>query len=117
MSEVKAQERQVKYTVLARYGAMRSIGLFSTTIKKLRFGDKCILRSTRGTEWGEVTSEPKHVEDGSLDPRRETHPMRPGELGRPAQEPHRQVLALHDDRVALRVSHKAMDPNTRDSRR
>ncbi len=47
----------MKYTVLARYSAMRTIGTFSTTIKNLRFGHKCILRTGRGTEWGEVTSD------------------------------------------------------------
>jgi len=53
----------MKYIVLARYGSMRTIGTFSTTIKNLRFGDKCILRSSRGTEWGEITSEPKRSDE------------------------------------------------------
>jgi cell fate regulator YaaT (PSP1 superfamily) len=46
----------MNYSVLARYGAMRSIGTFSSTIKNLRLGDKVILHSSRGTEWGEVLS-------------------------------------------------------------
>ena len=53
----------MKYIVLARYGSMRTIGTFLTTIKKLRFGDKCILRSNRGTEWGEITSEPRRADE------------------------------------------------------
>ena len=60
----------MKYLVLARYGSMRTIGTFATTIKKLRFGDKCIIRTSRGTEWAEITSEPRHVDD-------EPSPQRP----------------------------------------
>ena len=36
---------------------MHQIGTFSTQIKNLSFSEKCILRSERGTEWGEVISE------------------------------------------------------------
>jgi cell fate regulator YaaT (PSP1 superfamily) len=46
----------MKYSVLARFGAMRGIGVFSSNIKNLRLGDKVILRSSRGTEWGEILS-------------------------------------------------------------
>ena len=53
----------MKFTVLARYGAMRTIGSFSTDIKNLRHGDRCIVRSNRGTEWGEVLSPPERNEE------------------------------------------------------
>ena len=62
----------MKYTVLTRYGAMRSIGGFATDIKNLRLGDRCIVRSERGTEWGEVIGDTHRVEgtpakiDGSI---------------------------------------------------
>jgi len=52
----------MRYTMLARYGAMRTIGTFSANIRKLRLGDRCILRSNRGTEWGEIISEPDRVD-------------------------------------------------------
>ncbi len=52
----------MKYLVLARYGAMHQIGTFSTQIKNLAFGEKCILRTDRGTEWGEAISEIERAE-------------------------------------------------------
>lgn len=59
----------MKYTVLTRYGAMRSIGAFATDIKNLRLGDRCVVRSERGTEWGEIIGDPLRVEG------------RPGKIG------------------------------------
>ena len=59
MAEERATVVKMKHKVLARYGAMRQIGVFSTHIKNLGFGEKCIVRSDRGTEWGEVVSEVK----------------------------------------------------------
>jgi cell fate regulator YaaT (PSP1 superfamily) len=41
------------YHVIARYGEMRHIGLFSTDLEDLRRGEKCILRTDRGVELGE----------------------------------------------------------------
>ncbi len=63
MSDTRQASGKMKYVVLARYGSMRTIGTFSTTIKKLRFGDRCIIRSTRGTEWAEITSEPRRIDE------------------------------------------------------
>ncbi len=59
----------MKWTMLARYGAMRTIGTFATDIKNLRMGDKCILRTDRGTELGEIVSKVEQTEDGSTPPR------------------------------------------------
>lgn len=56
---------KTRYTVLARYGAMRQIATFSTQIRNLGFGEKCILRSDRGTEWGEVISKTERT-DGEM---------------------------------------------------
>jgi len=53
----------MRCTVLARHGAMRTIGTFATSAKNLRLGDKCVLRSSRGTEWGEVASDPKRADE------------------------------------------------------
>ncbi|MFH1732031.1 MAG: regulatory iron-sulfur-containing complex subunit RicT [Planctomycetota bacterium] len=63
MADARPPGGKMKYIALARYGSMRTIGTFSTTIKNLRFGDKCILRSSRGTEWGEITSEPRRSDE------------------------------------------------------
>ncbi|MFW6158674.1 MAG: PSP1 domain-containing protein [Planctomycetota bacterium] len=52
----------MKYTTLVRYGAMRGIGKFTTDIKNLRPGTRCIVRSQRGTELGEVVSELEPIE-------------------------------------------------------
>ena len=68
MTEERATVVKMKHRVLARYGAMRQIGIFSAHIKNLGFGEKCILRSERGTEWGEVVSEVK--DDGPPPPLR-----------------------------------------------
>lgn len=57
----------MKYTFLARYGAMRQIGTFSSDIR-LRLGDRCLLRSERGTEWGEILSAPRQT-DGQPPPK------------------------------------------------
>jgi len=56
MAEERATAVKMKHKVLTRYGAMRQIGVFSTHIKNLGFGEKCIVRSDRGAEWGEVVS-------------------------------------------------------------
>ena len=55
----------MRHMMLARYGAMRTIGTFSANLKKLRLGDRCILRSDRGTEWGEIISEPDRADGPS----------------------------------------------------
>ncbi len=47
----------MKYTVRIRYGAMHSVGQFTSDIKNLRTGNRCIIRSQRGTELGEVVSD------------------------------------------------------------
>ncbi len=55
--------------VIARYGAMRHIGLFRTDISDLRRGEKCILRTDRGVELGETVdraSEAADAERGSV---------------------------------------------------
>jgi cell fate regulator YaaT (PSP1 superfamily) len=46
------------YHVIARYGAMRHIGLFRTDSQNLRRDDKCILRTDRGVELGEIVAPP-----------------------------------------------------------
>ena len=53
----------MKYTVLTRYGAMRTIGTFATDIRNLRLRDRCVVRSERGTEFGEIIAAPQRVED------------------------------------------------------
>lgn len=63
MSDTRQPGGKMKYVVLARYGSMRTIGTFSTTIKRLRFGDRCIIKSSRGTEWAEITSEPRRSDE------------------------------------------------------
>ncbi len=65
------ERSRMKYVLLARYGAMSAIGAFATTIKNLRFGEKCILRTNRGTEWGEVTREAWRVGEDPDAPRPE----------------------------------------------
>lgn len=42
------------YHMIACYGAMRNIGIFRTEISDLHRGEKCILRTDRGVELGEV---------------------------------------------------------------
>ena len=71
MADARQASGKMKYIALARYGSIRTIGAFSTTIKKLRFGDKCIIRSNRGTEWAEVTSEPRRTDEEPTPPRPE----------------------------------------------
>ena len=44
------------YHMIARYGAMRHIGVFETEIPDLRRGDRCILRTDRGIELGEIVT-------------------------------------------------------------
>jgi len=42
--------------MIARYGAMRHVGLFRSEIQNLRRAEKCILRTDRGVELGEIVS-------------------------------------------------------------
>jgi len=44
------------YHMIACYGAMRHIGVFRAEISDLRRGEKCILRTDRGVELGEIVS-------------------------------------------------------------
>jgi len=44
----------MRYHVIARYGAMRHIGLFRTDKEEFRRGSRCILRSDRGVELGQL---------------------------------------------------------------
>ena len=44
------------YHMIACYGAMRHIGLFRADTSDLHRGDKCILRTDRGVELGEIVS-------------------------------------------------------------
>jgi len=53
--------------MIACYGAMRHIGVFGTEITDLHRGDKCILRSDRGVELGEVVSRSEAAEEGAQD--------------------------------------------------
>ena len=48
--------------VIARYGAMRHVGLFRTDIENLRSSDKCILRTDRGVEMGEIVNRPTEAD-------------------------------------------------------
>ncbi len=52
------------YHMIACYGAMRNIGIFRTEMSDLHRGEKCILRTDRGVELGEVVcrSEPSPTE-------------------------------------------------------
>jgi cell fate regulator YaaT (PSP1 superfamily) len=53
-----------EFTVIARYGMLRYLGLFTTRIPDVRRADRVVLRSDRGTEIGEVLSESKPIQDG-----------------------------------------------------
>ncbi len=75
MADAKVRDGVMKYKVLARYGAMRTIGTFSASLRKLSFGDKCMLCTDRGTEWGEVVSVIEETE-GSPGPRPEGSVLR-----------------------------------------
>jgi len=44
------------YHMIARYGAMRHIGVFTTEIPDLRRAEHCILRTDRGVELGEIVT-------------------------------------------------------------
>jgi cell fate regulator YaaT (PSP1 superfamily) len=57
------------YHVIARYGAMRHIGLFRTDAADLRQSERCILRTDRGVELGETVEgawEAKPEEEASV---------------------------------------------------
>jgi cell fate regulator YaaT (PSP1 superfamily) len=73
----------MKYSILARYGAMRSVARFATDMKNLRTGNKCILRTSRGTELGEAVAAPER--NSEVDVRPEGAVLRratPADLGR-----------------------------------
>ncbi|MFO7898563.1 MAG: regulatory iron-sulfur-containing complex subunit RicT [Planctomycetota bacterium] len=80
----------MKYTTLIRYGAMRGIGKFTTDIKNLRPGNRCIVRSQRGTELGEVLSELERIEgnpgkiDGTI-------------LRRPVRQDYERLQEIRDE--------------------
>lgn len=59
------------YLVNIRYGVLKNISRFRTKISGLRSGDIVIVRSSRGTELGEVASDPEEADgefkDGGSD--------------------------------------------------
>jgi len=54
--------------MIACYGAMRHIGVFRTEVRDLHRGDKCILRTDRGVELGEVVCRFEPDLDGREEP-------------------------------------------------
>lgn len=55
------------YRVNVRYGTLRNVSTFKTTLTHLRTFDKVVIRSARGVETGEVVSKPIVVEDNSVE--------------------------------------------------
>lgn len=51
------------YRVNVRFGALRNVSTFKTTLTYLRDSDKVVIRSARGVEAGEVVSKPVAVEE------------------------------------------------------
>ena len=49
------------YIAVIRYGSMRNIGQFKCEIPDLKRGQRCIVRTERGTEIGEVVSQPAEI--------------------------------------------------------
>ena len=49
------------YIAVIRYGSMRNIGQFKCEIPDLKRGQKCVVRTERGTEIGEVITQPTEV--------------------------------------------------------
>ena len=49
------------YIVVIRYGAMRNIGQFKCEIDDLKQGQRCIVRTERGTEIGEMVAQPAQI--------------------------------------------------------
>jgi cell fate regulator YaaT (PSP1 superfamily) len=56
--------RPREYTVVARYGSLRYVGIFITRLGDIRRGIKVVVRTDRGTELGETLSESMEYEDG-----------------------------------------------------
>ncbi|MCK4908654.1 MAG: signal peptidase [Planctomycetes bacterium] len=52
------------WSVIVRYGAMGLIGTFKTRISGLKIGDKCIMRTDRGTELGTTISASQEIPAG-----------------------------------------------------
>lgn len=55
------------YRVNVRFGALRNISSFKTTLAHLKNSDKVVIRSARGVEAGEVVSKPVVVEEDSVE--------------------------------------------------
>ncbi len=55
----------VHYQVNVRFGALRNVSSFKTTLAHLKNSDGVVIRSIRGVEAGEVISKPVAVEDDS----------------------------------------------------
>ncbi len=53
-------------TVLVRYSPLRYLGVFSSSQTDLKTGDKVVIQSDRGTEFGEVVSAPQTSKGGKL---------------------------------------------------
>ena len=49
------------YIAVIRYGSMRNIGQFKCEIPDLKQGQRCIVKTERGTEIGEVVTQPTEV--------------------------------------------------------
>lgn len=55
------------YRVTVRFGALRNVSTFKTTLTHLRNSDKVVIRSMRGVEAGEVVSKPVAVEEECIE--------------------------------------------------
>ncbi len=63
----KVEELIVYYRVNVRFGALRNVSTFKTSLTHLRNSDKVVIRSARGVEAGEVVSKPVAVEEEDVE--------------------------------------------------
>lgn len=66
--------------VIVRYGVMGNIGPFSLKTETVRRGDRLVIRTDRGVEWGESVSSPEDIPEDA------TPPNFMGEILRTAKE-------------------------------
>lgn len=59
----------MRYSAMVRYGAMTTVARFVARFSGLRLGDRCVVRSERGVELGEIISPVQPVESGPGDDR------------------------------------------------
>ncbi len=58
----------MQHQVTIRYGILRNIENVYTPTPTLRKGDKVVIRSPRGVELGEVVSQPREIDDKTVEP-------------------------------------------------